>query len=60
MTGEPYFADVAKGQLDKALIDPGMLSSYRGFRKFIRERRRAVLEQLADQIRLNDADFHRH
>jgi hypothetical protein len=55
-----YFANVAKGQLDKALIDPSMLNTYRGFRKFIRQRRPAMLTKLAAQIRLTDADFDRN
>ena len=54
-----YFANVAKGQLDKALIDPTMLNNYRGFRKFIRERRTAMVERLSKQIGLQDADFQR-
>ena len=51
-------ADVSKAQLDKALIDPGMLD-YRRFRRFIRERREAMLEELAKKVGLTDADLER-
>lgn len=54
-----YFADVSKTQLDKALIDPTMLD-YRRFRRFLRERRAAMLEALGAQLRLSDTDFARH
>jgi hypothetical protein len=58
--GDPdYFANVPKGQLDKALIDPAMLNNYRGFRKFIRERRTVMVGKLSEQIGLTDAEFHR-
>ena len=54
-----YFANVPKGQLEKALIDPTMLTNYRVFRKFIRQRRPAMVARLAKQIGLTDADFTR-
>ncbi len=51
-----YFANVSDTQLDKALIDPALLD-YRRFRRFLRERRAALLDALAAKIGLADADF---
>jgi len=53
-----YFADVNKTSLNKALIDPGLLD-YRSFRRFIRERREAMLERLEAKLGLTDADLER-
>jgi hypothetical protein len=53
-----YFADVSKIQRDKALIDPALLN-YRGFRRFIRERRALMLAQLSNKLGLTDADLQR-
>ncbi len=53
-----YFADVNKTSLDKALIDPSLLD-YRSFRRFIRQRREAMLERLEAKVSLTDADLAR-
>jgi hypothetical protein len=53
-----YFADVNKAALDKALIDRRLLD-YRSFRRFIRERREAMLERLEVKLGLTDADLAR-
>ncbi len=53
-----YFEDVSKTALNKALIDPELLE-YRKFRRFIRERREAMLDRLEDKIGLTDADLER-
>ncbi len=50
-----YFADVSKTQLDKALIDRNLLRDYRQYRRFVRERRAALLRRLQRKIRLTDA-----
>jgi hypothetical protein len=50
-----YFADVSKTQLDKALIDRELLQSYRQYRRFIRERRPALLRRLQRKVKLTDA-----
>ena len=51
-----YFADVDQQQLQRALIDPALLD-YRSFRRFIRERRARVVDQLATKIGLTDEDL---
>jgi Protein of unknown function DUF262 len=50
-----YFADVSKTQLDKALIDRGLLQNYRQYRRFVRERRSALLRRLGRKVKLTDA-----
>jgi hypothetical protein len=42
----------------RALIDPHLLD-YRSFRRFIRERREAMLERLEAKLGLTDADLER-
>ena len=54
-----YFADVAAGQLKKALIDPEMLKSYRSFKRFIRGRRPEIVAAVSKQLGLTDADLAR-
>lgn len=51
-----YFADVNAGVLKKALIDPELLD-YRHFRRFIRERKEAMIEKLKTELDFTDADF---
>ena len=51
-----YFADVNAGVLKKALIDPELLD-YRHFRRFIRERKEAMIERLKTELDFTDADF---
>ena len=53
-----YFADVSETALDKALIDPDLLD-YRSFRRFLRQRREAILERLEAKLGLTDADLER-
>lgn len=53
-----YFADVSDVQLQKALIDRSMLD-YRRFKKFIRERRAALVQELSKKLALSDADLRR-
>jgi hypothetical protein len=53
-----YFADVSNTQLKKALVDPSMLD-YRQFKKFIQQRRAALLEHLAKKLLLTDAELRR-
>ena len=53
-----YFADVSDTELDKALIDPDLLE-YRSFRRFLRQRREAILERLEAKLGLTDADLER-
>lgn len=53
-----YFADVSTTELGKALIDRDLLD-YRRFRKFLRQRREAMLGQLEVKIGLTDADLQR-
>jgi len=51
-----YFADVNAGILKKALIDPELLD-YRSFRRFIRERKEAMIEKIKTDLDFTDADF---
>jgi hypothetical protein len=51
-----YFADVSKTALKKALIDPDLLE-YRKFRRFVRERREAMLDALEAHLDLTDPDL---
>ena len=53
-----YFSDVSKAALDKALIDRGLLD-YRKFRRFLRQRRAAMLDRLELKLGLTDADLER-
>jgi hypothetical protein len=53
-----YFTDVSKAALDKALIDRDLLD-YRSFRRFLRQRRAAILDRLQGKLGLTDADLER-
>jgi 5-methylcytosine-specific restriction endonuclease McrA len=52
-----YFADVGQQQLQGALIDPALLD-YRRFRRFVRERRARLVDQLANKVGLTDEYLH--
>jgi 5-methylcytosine-specific restriction endonuclease McrA len=53
-----YFADVSKTALDRALIDRDLLD-YRSFRRFLRQRREAMLNRLEAKLGLTDTDLQR-
>jgi len=53
-----YFSDVSETQLNKALIDRSMLD-YRRFRKFILQRREAILSELSKKMLITDDDVRR-
>ena len=51
-----YFADVSARQLGEALIDRDRLD-YRSYTRFVRERRQALVQRLAEVVGLDDDDL---
>jgi hypothetical protein len=51
-----YFTDVDPSVLKKGLIDPELLG-YGQFRKFTRQRKQQIIDQLKIDLHFSDADF---